>query len=202
MQRIKKLHDDLYVIDDILEDRDFFNVLVEFRPAFNNWVFNKRDDIPSMMGGVQDLEPKPKFGNLNKHTYAGLGDNLVLIKYAEVVKYTAMKLLKKKLHLERLNTNIQFANQHSSVHTDGASNQWTICLFVSYTWNEEWGGPFHIFIDDEEYMVGFKPCRAVLFRADHGHKGFAPSSMCPDPRFSVAFTYTEDHAMIDRKVNV
>ena len=200
MKRIKKLHDDLYVIDDILEDSDYFNVLVEFKPEFNHWIFNKRDDLPSM--GSQDLEPRPKFGNLSKNTYAGIGDNLVLIKYAEVLKYTAMKLLKKNLYLERVNTNIQFSSQHSTVHRDGGPKQWTLCLFVSYTWDEEWGGPFHIFIDREEHMVGFLPGRAVLFRADHGHKGFAPSSMCPDARFSVAFTYSEDHAMIDRKVNV
>ena len=193
MQRIKKLHDDLYVIDDILGDTDFFDLLVEFRPEFNNWMFNKQDGFK---GG------KPKFGNLNKHTYGGIGDNLQLIKYAEILKYTAMKLLKKKLHLDRVNTNIQFAGQHSEVHVDGGKNQWTLCVFVSYTWNEEWGGPFHIFIDREEHLIGFLPNKAVLFRADYGHKGFAPSSTCPEARFSVAFTYTEDHAMIDRKVNV
>ena len=195
MQRIKKLHDCLYTIDEFLEDRMFGTIIEEFNVKNNSWAFNKREM------GVDEFHPK--FGNILKQQYDanGVGDILPLVEVAEVSKYTVMKVLKKRMKLERVNTNIQFAGQHSSLHEDGGVNQWTLCIFVGTGWNYQWGGAFQIFIDQEEFLIPFNPNRAVLFRADWSHKGYAPTHMCPDARLSVAFTYSDYDAMISTNVN-
>ena len=191
-QVIKKLNDSLYIIEELLEDKMFGTLIEEFKATNNSWVFNKKE--------AGQYHNHPKFGNLLKQQYDahGVGDILPLVEVAEVSKYTVMKVLKKRMKLERVNTNIQFAGQHSSLHEDGGKNQWTLCIFVAAKWNEDWGGAFQIFIDGEEFLTPFNPNRAVLFRADHAHKGYAPTHLCPDARLSAAFTYSDYDAMMNK----
>ncbi len=204
MQRIKELHPDVYTIRKLFEESEYIKVLEEFTARYNHWEFNKRE--PYRSEGLMGL---PRFGNLFKPKWDLLGPRLQLINAGEIAKYTAQKILRKNLKLGRVNTNIQFAGQESTLHEDGGERQWTLCCFVQRSWNEEFGGPFQILVHEpsteafqygqvHEFLVPFNPNCAVLFRAHHQHRGYAPNNMCPVQRMSVAFTYTEVDAIVDK----
>lgn len=195
--KTKKLHDDLHTIEQCFQDNFYVGIVEEFTACYNHWEFRKKE--PFREEGIQ----LPRFGNIFKPKGVGdLGDNLLFINAGEIAKYQVQKILGRKVDLRRVNTNIQFAGQESTLHEDGGADSWTYCVFVQASWHEEFGGPFQIIIEEEstkpftrgsvhEFLVPYRPNCGVLFRGDHSHRGYAPNHLCPKERMSLAFTYTE-----------
>jgi len=178
----------------ILNHRDYHLILDEFRPHFNSWGFIKKDqDMPINPG--EDVIHYPKWGQIikNKGGEQGIGDNLLFIKYAEILKYTVVqKLLRKNVELKRINTNIQFPQQEGTMHLDSGHNGWTLLLFVSPYWNPQWGGEFQVQSDDMKmHYVAYNANCGALINGNLLHRGAAPNHFAPIERISLAFTYKE-----------
>lgn len=205
MQRINQLHPNLWKIDEVFKDSYYVTALEEFNAKYNHWEFMKKEAQLGSSGVPGRIVPK--FGNIYKPKDYMLGDNLPFIEFGEIAKYTVMKLLKRRVVLSRINTNIQFAGQEASFHEDGGSRQWTLLCFIQSYWDPEWGGPFQVMVEGsepggfkspsvDEFFIPFAPNNGVLFRADYTHRGNAPNIMCPNERLSLAFTYSELDAIV------
>jgi len=194
--KVTKRDEGIYTIDDVLAPRYYENLLEEFIPAHNNWVFRKKE----WNAGSKD-DKYPMWGNLMKatnvmnkdeYTYDMLGDNHVLLNVGSVGTLIVGSILKKPVELMRVNTNIQFMGQESTFHQDGFPDNWTLCIFVSERWDGEWGGEFLCENSFGDYSgFAYKPNCAILFRASLMHKGNAPNRFAPLERKSIAYTYRE-----------
>ncbi len=204
MQKINQIHPNIWGIDEVFNDSYYTKGLEEFNAKWTHWEFMKKETNPG------DPMVFPKFGNVYKPKWYKLGDNLTFIELAEIAKYTVMKLLKRRVVLSRINTNIQFAGQEAAFHEDGGPKQWTLLCFMQTHWEAEWGGPFQILVEGpspgpleippfEEILVPFAPNKGVLFRGDYMHRGNAPNTLCPTERLSLAFTYTEVDAIVEKR---
>jgi len=129
---------------------------------------------------------------LRKAISDGLGDSFFLITIGERLKYSAMKYLRRKIYLERVNTNIQLKLHDSSFHTDGGTNMWTFLVFFNESWDVQWGGDFIVNHAPGKYRgIPYIPNNGVLFNAALPHRGCAGNIVCEDIRMSIAFTYVE-----------
>ena len=186
--------EEVWSIDDILDKDDYVSMLEEFRPHFNNWVFIKKDqDMPIDPG--EDIIHYPKWGQHVKHGGGeqGIGDNLFFIKIGELLKYKVVqRLLRKNVELKRVNTNIQFPQQESTMHLDSGHNGWTMLLFVCPYWNPQWGGEFQVQSDDRRmHYVSYNANCGALINGNLLHRGLAPNHISPIERMSIAYTYKE-----------
>ncbi len=187
---------DVYTIDNVFGNNLFGEILDEFEPRYNNWIFDKKEftHLPDNEK-IPETSTYPAWGSLYKYdNHAGkhgIGYNLKFIQASSVVQTHAEKTIRKRLRLERINTNIQFTGQEATFHTDGTQNEWTFLVFTHYFWKTEWGGEFICQTDDKKYIgVPYIPNNGVLFRADLEHRGSAPNSLCITERKTIAFTYT------------
>lgn len=180
----KKVNDNIYTFNDILPINLFYQGFDEFNPWNNNWFYKQESFVD---------ENHPIRMGIAKCSETLLGQSLPLINIGTYVKLIAECILKLKLTLVRVNTNIQFFGQESSYHIDGNEKDYTFLIFLNDMWNAEWGGDFVVQQDTTEYM-GFTPFpnMGILFRADFYHKGNAPNRLCSMPRISVAYTFTSN----------
>lgn len=180
--KIKQSLDEIIILKDILSDKEFYQIQDEF--YYNQWDFNKKER--------QEDSSYPLRGRLKKPNYGhSLGDNLILLNIGSRLKLHVEKILRKKIELKRVNTNIQFFGQNSSFHKDSSTESvWTLIIFCNETWNINWGGEFVIENGEGNYSyVSYLPNNGVLIPAWLEHQGLPPGRLCNLPRISVAFTY-------------
>ena len=179
----KKLENNVYHVKNVLPNNMIHSVVDEFKPQYNNWIFNK----------VEEYEDNlyPHRGKINKPDEQGLGDILTFINVGEYVKLNVEKLLKKNLKLSRVNTNIQFSGMNSSFHTDGPPCKWTFLIFCQTEWNTIWGGQFCTQTDNGYVYVPYIPNHGCLFDCLNEHTGFPPNNLSNIPRLSLAFSFLE-----------
>tara|TARA_A100001035_G_scaffold125095_1_gene98398 strand:+ start:1846 stop:2385 length:540 start_codon:yes stop_codon:yes gene_type:complete len=173
----KQITEDLYCIDSFFSDSNFRRAFEEFTPYYNSWVFNKSEG---------DSDHHPVIGYLDKISSHSIGENLQFLDLGTIAKYSCQKILKQNLTLKRVNTNIQFFGQESSLHVDGPDNFWSLVIFMSPFWSSEWGGEFVM----NDQTIPYISNRAVLFKAHLMHKGYAPNRYCVHPRLSLAFLFS------------
>lgn len=175
--KFEQVNENLYCIDSFFSDSDFYKAFEEFTPYYNSWIFNKSE-------GNSDQDPV--IGYIDKISSHTLGENLQLINLGITAKYSCQKILGRNLTLERVNTNIQFFGQESSLHVDGPDKFWSLVIFMSPFWSSEWGGEFVM----SGHNISYISNRAVLFKANKMHKGSAPNRYCVHPRLSLAFLFS------------
>lgn len=186
----------LYEIDQAFSHTHFLELTDEFCDLYNHICMYKRDFIYH-----SDLELQyPLWGCLYKPSDSGqqtrskLGDNLQLLRLAQILKIKAQKILKKRLRIYRINTNVQFFGMESTFHTDGGDKDWTFLVCANADWSVTWGGPFVVHTGDHprDYKnVVFLPNKGILFRADLDHYGSAPNRICVHPRLTLAVSFSE-----------
>ena len=144
-EKIVHREDDIIIWDEILEPKHFLNYYQEFNDLNNNWRFNKTVSETQVPDKKETIE-LPWFGNISKPCNPqGIGDNLNLLDLSSRLKIIAEQTLKTKLHLVRINTNIQFFGQETMLHRDAlADNFWTFLVFFNPHWLAEHGGEFLI----------------------------------------------------------
>ena len=180
--QFEKITDNLYKFDNLLTETLFFSCLDEFNPEYNNWMMKIEKNVKWI--GVF------KGGGTNQN----IGDNLSFLEISSYLKLISESILKKKLSLMRVSTNIQFFGQETVFHVDGDQNKWTFLIFVNRIWNAEWGGHFIINTNDTRYHSFIPiPNNGILFRADQQHKGDAPNKYCDISRETLAFTFIEEY---------
>ncbi len=190
MTLIKKIDRNLYYIDELLTEDDYISIMEEFIPIHNNIQFIKKDS-----GSSDRVRPGmgltyPKWGEIIKNCDGqGIGDNITLIRVGEIIKYQLQKIIKRKVSLHRINTNIQFPLQEGTFHTDGGQNCWSVVLFVCAMWDPQWGGDFICLSDGDYISLPYKPNGGVILNAAMHHRGSAPNYFAPIERVSVAWTY-------------
>lgn len=192
-EKIAHKEDNIFVWDQILEPKQFLNYYQEFDAVNNNWRFNKTVSPSQDPNKREPIEP-PWFGGLSKpYDEQGIGDNINLLDLSSRLKIIAEQTLKVRLHLTRINTNIQFFGQDTRLHVDALSdNFWSFLVFFNTTWLCEHGGEFLLIRPDNTMFSSLPlPNRGILFKANLFHKGCAPNRFCGVPRLSVACTYTE-----------
>ena len=179
---------DLYRIKDLFKINTFFEVLEELNPRYNHWRFGKREKGREELAGRGGLF---KYDNEEADVYS-LGSNLKLIDAGLLCKLRVGKILKRRIELVRVNTNVQFPGQEAGFHTDGNDRSWTLLAFMQSDWNTLWGGDFICQTENQDYVgIPYMPNHGVLFRGSMLHRGSAPNALCPTFRLSVAFTYQE-----------
>jgi hypothetical protein len=179
--------DNIYQIKNILPTHDFLTLSEEFNSGYNTWKFNKYEVFDDDDHPVRGCIQKPS--SIRNDT---LGDNLNLIKYGSILKFSCEKIIKNRLSLIRINTNIQFFGQESSFHKDGFEGSWTLNLFMNPNWDTSWGGEFVVQDKEGDYFYyPYIPNNAILFPGDLEHMGHAPNVLSKNPRFTIAFTYQE-----------
>jgi len=183
---IREIAPCIWGLEKIISPQDLKLILDEFE--YTTIQLNKVEKFDSVPKNA------PRWGYLRKGTKDLLGDNFTLIKYAELYKLLAAKIVGKRLELTRINTNIQQALQDSTFHVDGGINSWTLLIFLSTNWDTNWGGEFVCQTKEQNptyVSVPYIPGNGALFRGDLWHRGAAPNYMCEEVRLSLAFTYTE-----------
>ena len=184
-------HPNVYSFTNVLSLEPFILLSEEFDSRYSHWRMNKAES-----SGVNSNNPMR--GCLSKPLREGtqdsrtLGDNLQLIKIGSFIKIHTERVLQKKLHMYRINTNIQLYGMPSEFHLDGDLGDWTFLLFCQDTWNSEWGGEFVMKdVDDIYKYFAYIPNNGVLFPAFLPHKGNEPNRLCHLPRLSIAFSFSE-----------
>tara|TARA_B100000085_G_scaffold229691_1_gene215965 strand:+ start:1061 stop:1630 length:570 start_codon:yes stop_codon:yes gene_type:complete len=188
MESYKQIAPELWSISQVLTPYDFYSLHQEF--LYDSWKFQKyQDDRPLSY---------PRRGQLHKpmSELGTLGDNLQLIKIGTKVQLFAQKILKTRLELSRIHTNIQFFGQESTFHIDVENdttrgNYWGFLIFAQERWDTEWGGDFVYNIEEGYYNVPYIPNNGVIFNTQREHRGMAPNLLCNLPRFSVQFMFRE-----------
>ena len=182
--KIKQSLDELIALKDILSLKEFYQIQDEFQ--YTQWDFNKKENTESDAYPRRGELRKPKYGNT-------LGDNITFLNIGSRLKLHVEKILRKKIELRRINTNIQFFGQHSSFHKDSTTKSaWTLIIFCNKIWDTNWGGEFVIQNNEGDYSyVPYIPNTGVLIPAWLEHQGLPPSRLCNSPRISLAFTYRE-----------
>lgn len=90
----------------------------------------------------------------------------------------------------RMYANFNLHGDFQFAHEDGEG--WTALFFVNDKWEEDWGGEFTLYIDDEldfGYSISPKPGRMVIFDGMITHRGGVPSKLCYEPRISLAIKF-------------
>jgi|14BtaG_2_1085337.scaffolds.fasta_scaffold30916_2 hypothetical protein len=190
--KCKEISTSLYKIKDVLSISDFTLINDEFNFSYNN-LFVKNNSIDS-----SDILPrlaisKPyHYKNINI-TYNDdlLGDNLTFIRIGSNIKLMSEKILKRKLSLVRINTNIQYPGMENTFHQDGIEGCWTFVIFLNTNWDSLWGGEFVYTTEGEYYYVPFIPNCGCLCAAHRDHRGSAPNSLAKAYRKTIAFTMYE-----------
>ena len=183
--KIKQSLDELIVLKNILSAKEFYQIQDEF--FYNQWDFNKKEPMQNAAYPIRGSLRKPKYGN-------NIGDNITFLNIGSRLKLHAQKILRKKLELKRVNTNIQFFGQNSYFHVDSSIKNpaWSVIVFCNKSWDANWGGEFVIKTDEDDYSyVPYIPNTGVLIPAWLEHQGLPPNRLCNLPRLSVAFTYHE-----------
>lgn len=183
--RVEEPFDNLYSFNSVLTMDEYSCLNEEFDPKYTNWMITKRELFAE--------DNHPMRGNLLKTpSNATIGDNLQLLRIGSLLKLHIERVLNKKLHMYRINTNIQLYGMTSTFHRDGDVGSWTFLLFCSNYWNTEWGGEFVVKDSNGVYQYfAYIPNNGVLFPAHLEHKGQEPNRLCNIPRLSVAFSFSE-----------
>lgn len=172
-----QLEETLYSIADVVSIPTFRMIQSEFIRDFLNFEGQDNDDFnPDRLGTRRD--------------YGFLGESLPLINLGTSLLFEAQRVLKKRMTLRSIVTNIMYKCQDTPYHTDGPSDYWSLVIFTTQTWNSNWGGDFFIKYDNVNYRgVPYFPNHGVLFRSDLQHRGAAGNILSQSPRLSIAFTY-------------
>ena len=179
---IKQVSPSVYSIGGLFTHNDMVSISDEFY-GFSNSLGVKRDEYDDTI---------PPHFCLHKTSRDGIGDNLKLISQSPKIKLAIKKVLRVPfdIHLNRINTNIQFSGQETTFHTDGSGWCWTAVLFTELNWNTNWGGEFVCLTNEGDYAyVPYIPGNLVLFDATQEHKGSCPNFSTKNFRSSVAWTY-------------
>lgn len=182
---IKKIHDLIYKVDDLLPERMLRQIHDEFHPLYNNWAWKQESNL------LENPKSYPMRLGLAKVSGDTLGWSLPMMNLSVYLKMIAERTLDKKLDLYRINTNIQLFGQESCFHRDGHAECWTFLYFVK-NWDENWGGDFKINLPTGD-CLGLTPKHncGILFNASLDHKGDAPNRLCTVARYSIACSYEE-----------
>ena len=194
----KQLSDcgEVFQVSDIFSEKYYTELLDEFRPDYNHIQYDKRE-----------YDGEPSFGEFVDTSIAhkgtkyqfndGLGWNYKLIDSAFYAKYAAQKILKRDLHLMRINTNFQFFGMEAGWHNDyrdeyGPGPAWSFVIYINDYWDYTYGGQFVVATKYKEYLnVNPVPNTGCLFNARLVHRGGAPNRFCVDRRMSLAFLFEE-----------
>lgn len=177
----EKLEEGVWSLSNVLTDLEYESLSDEF-------------DKPIVAFKKEEYAPNQSciWLGLSKPNVDSVGDSALLISIGERVKYTAMRILQKKVRLDRINTNIQFKQNDTVFHTDGPNHHWTFLVFYNDTWNVDWGGEFIVNYDARKYRgISYIPDNGVLFNAAMPHRGTAGNNLSERLRYSIAFTYEE-----------
>ncbi len=190
--KFEEVSTSLYKIKDVLSGNDFSLISDEFNFRYNN-IVTKNNSIDSSNILPRLAISKPHhYKNINI-TYNDdlLGDNLTFIRIGSNIKLMSEKILKRKLSLVRINTNIQYPNMENTFHQDGVEGCWTFVIFLNTSWDSLWGGEFVYATESDYHYVPFIPNHGCLCAAHRDHRGSAPNSLAKAYRQTIAFTMYE-----------
>lgn len=181
--KVLKRADNIFHLKDIYQPEYFVGLVEEFDPRLTGgWIFSKRES-----------KTAPYFGETKDTANNGIGINLKLIDAATIAKLHVEHIVKQRLTLTRVNTNIQFFGQDSEFHIDNGDcgiPGWTFLVFADTGWNTEWGGEFTICDSSGNYhSIPFIPNCGALFPVHYEHRGLAPNRLCLKERKSLAFMF-------------
>lgn len=191
----KQLSDcgEVYQVTNVFSDKYHEILYDEFQYVYRNVTFTKREN-----------PGQPRFGehvdNSGLHGYMfnnDLGWNFKFLDASIYAKHIARKILKKDLHLCRINTNFQFFGMESDWHTDYGDNDslkpaWSFVTYINDDWDYTWDGQFVVATKGGEYInVNPTPNTGCLFNARLEHRGGAPNRFSMDCRTSLAFLFEE-----------
>ena len=150
--KVEKIEEDVWSLTDVLSPSEYESLGDEFRnPQVE---FKKESYAP---------DQSCNWLGLAKNKVDSLGNSPLLISIGERVKYSAMRILGRKLRLDRINTNIQFKLNDTTFHIDGPETQWTFLVFYNDTWNIDWGGDFVVNHAFDKYRgIPYIPNNGVL----------------------------------------
>ena len=190
--RFEEVSTSLYKIKDVLSENDFNLINDEFNFRYNN-IFTKNNSIDSHnilpRLGISKPSPYKQFNLTYEDDF--LGDNLAFIRIGSNIKLMSEKILRRKLSLVRINTNIQYPSMENTFHQDGGEGCWTFVIFLNKNWDLLWGGEFIYAAEDDYYYVPFIPNHGCLCAAHRDHRGSAPNSLSEMYRTTIAFTMFE-----------
>lgn len=98
------------------------------------------------------------------------------------------------LQLDRIYANVNAFGERFFPHTDGESGRpgITALYYANARWEEAWGAETVFYEAGEPaFVVLPKPGRLALFDAAITHRGSPPTSVSPEPRWSIAFKISE-----------
>ena len=178
-----------YIIKDLFDGQEISDIYDEVAGSYNLTMSKKERS-----GGESD----PQWRALFK-VGSGVGDNPLLLKFAPRIKIAALKTLKPTfpIHLDRINTNLQYKYQDSTFHTDGGTNDsgeniwtWTFMICAQTYWNTAFGGEFcYQDFDGDYHYIPYIPGNCIFFNGLTEHKGNAPNTMATVPRLTIAYTF-------------
>ena len=182
---IKKLASTVYQIGGFFSYAELVSINDEFC-GYTNSMGIKRDEYDNNI---------PPQLCLNKPSVGGVGDNMTLLSQSPKIKLLIKKIIQPSfdITLTRINTNIQFAGQESTFHTDGGPDWcWSAVLCSSLNWNTQWGGEFVCLSNEGEYVYApYIPGNLIIFDSTQDHRGTCPNFSTKQFRTSVAWTYSE-----------
>ena len=190
--KFEEVNTSLYKIKDVLPKNDFISLNDEFNFEYNH-LYTKKNSIDSSNILPRLGIAKPKHYKHFDITYKDdlLGDNLAFIRVGSNIKLMSEKILKRKLSLVRINTNIQYPCMENTFHQDGVEGCWTFVIFLNTSWDSLWGGEFVYATDSDYHYVPFIPNYGCLCAAHREHRGSAPNSLAEMYRQTIAFTVFE-----------
>ena len=188
---VKEVTPSLYKLERVFSYDEFRLVVDEFNYRYNHLSSKINTNSKDFLRPFIALA-KPINGNgYARDGYDMVGDNMQLIRFGSMLKLHAEKILKRRLSLSRINTNIKYAGMESSFHKDGVEKCWTLLVFMVKSWDIHWGGDFQFFDGTEYYNIPVIPNFGCLFDSSYEHRGGCPNHLAQETRKTIAFTYLE-----------
>ena len=185
---------EVFQVIDIFSDTYYPEVLDEFNFDYNHIRWSKTEKRGQPIFGEhvdQGDHRNQEFTPFNH----GIGWNFKFMESSFYAKHAAQKILKRDLHLIRINTNYQFFGMDGDWHVDYINKEgsaWSFVIYINDKWDYTWDGQFVVTTKNRKYLnVNPVPNSGCLFNAKLEHRGGAPNRFCMDCRTSLAFVFEE-----------
>ena len=189
----KEISEGAYQVSDVYGKTTMQDLVDEFNPRYNTWIFGKNDG-----GGISEYgELEITSGPLNSNSWYNndLGWNYKFLKLSTEISLKIKKIIRKDIKLHRIQTNIQYHSMDAGWHydyDDPKHNAWSFVTFINSYWEQLWDGQFVLSNKNGEMVhVSPTPDTGILFDAKCYHRGGAPNRFCSGPRMSLAYVFEE-----------